>query len=119
MPVGYHRDVSAASPPGSPTHIGSAGRSASRRLVTRGDEFVEIAEGPPLLPRFTPAGNFALCRCVEQNPAKGRLRSQSHSEDRVEAEAATVTVQRENEHQHKRNKYVKATRPCAVEAATD
>lgn len=48
-----------------PSHIGSAGRSASRRLVTRGDEFVEIAEGPPLLPRFTPAGNFALCRCVE------------------------------------------------------
>jgi hypothetical protein len=45
--------------------IGSAGRSASRRLVTRGDEFVEIAEGPPLLPRFTPAGNFALCRCVQ------------------------------------------------------
>jgi hypothetical protein len=48
-----------------PSHIGSAGRSASRRLVTRGDEFVEIAEGPPLLPRFTPAGNFALCRWVE------------------------------------------------------
>ena len=48
-----------------PSHIGSAGRSASRRLATRGDEFVEIAEGPPLLPRFTPAGNFALCRCVQ------------------------------------------------------
>jgi hypothetical protein len=48
-----------------PSHIGSAGRSASRRLATRGDEFVEIAEGPPLLPRFTPAGNFGLCRCVQ------------------------------------------------------
>ena len=32
MPVSYYRDVSAASPPGPPTHIGSAGRSASRRL---------------------------------------------------------------------------------------
>ena len=51
---------------------GSARRTSDPRAaprpggsVTRGDEFVEIAEGPPLLPRFTPAGNFALCRCVE------------------------------------------------------
>src|SRR5258705_456163 len=50
-------------------------------------------------PRFTPAGNFALCRWVEQEPAVACLRSRSHNDDRVKAGATTVAVQRENEHQ--------------------
>jgi hypothetical protein len=53
----------------------------------------QVAGGPPLVPRFTPAGNFALHRRVEQDPARCRLRFRSHSDDRAEAEAATVAVQ--------------------------
>jgi hypothetical protein len=94
--------------------ISPAGHSASRRFGARRDEFDEIAEGPPLLPRFTPAGNFALRRCVEQDPAKGRLWFRSRSDDRVETEAATVAVQRQNEHQHEKEKYVQGHSPRAL-----
>ena len=79
-------------------HIGSKGRSGSRRLGDSQRRVCQVAGGPPLVPRFTPAGNFALHRRVEQDPARGRLRFRSHSDDRAEAEAATVVVQRENEH---------------------
>jgi hypothetical protein len=76
-----------------PAHIGSAGRSGSRRLGDSQRRVCQVAGGPPLVPRFTPADNFALHRRVEQDPARGRLRFRSHSDDRAEAEAATVAVQ--------------------------
>ena len=62
MPVGYYRDVSAASPPGPPTHIGSAGRSASRRL---GDSPRRVCLGlgrewSAARPAVHPGGQFRL-----------------------------------------------------------
>ena len=74
-------------------HIGSKGRSGSRRLGDSQRRVCQVAGGPPLVPRFTPAGNFALHRRVEQDPARGRLRFRSHSDDRAEFEAASVAVQ--------------------------
>jgi hypothetical protein len=65
-------------------------------------------------PRFTPAGNFALCRWVEQEPAVACLRSRSHNDDRVKAGATTAAVQRENEHQHEKEKI--CPRPLARRA---
>ena len=92
MPVPLHRRRIR------PAHIGSAGRSGSRRLGDSQRRVCQVSGGPPLVPRFTPAGNFASHRRVEQDPARGRLRFRSHSDDRAEAEPATVAVQRENEH---------------------
>jgi hypothetical protein len=96
-----------------PAHIGSAGRSGSRRLGDSRRRVCQVAGGSPLVPRFTPAGNFALRR-VEQDPARGRLRFRSQNDDRAEAEAATVAVQRENEHQHEKEKYVQGHSPGAL-----
>jgi hypothetical protein len=113
MPVGYHRNVLAASPTGSlaPSHP-----QATRRPGGSGPAETSLTRSRrvPLLPRFTLAGNFALRRCVEQDPAKGRLWFRSRSDDRVETEAATVAVQRQNEHQHEKEKYVQGHSPRAL-----
>lgn len=47
-----------------PAHIGSAGRSGSRRLGDSRRRVCQVAGGSPLVPRFIPAGNFALHRVL-------------------------------------------------------
>ena len=114
MPVGYYRDVPAASPtdpPGAHRIRGPLGVQAPRG--TRRDEFVR-SRAVRRSCLVQPGGQFALHRRGEQDPARGRLRSRSHSNDRAEAEAATVAVQRQNEHQHEKEKYVQGHSPRAL-----
>ena len=50
MPVGYYRDVSAASLPGSPSHIGSAGLGVqAARLLAETSLSRRGRGGPPLV----------------------------------------------------------------------
>jgi hypothetical protein len=113
MPVGYHRNVPAASPTGPPDAqriCGPLGIQAARRFQKR---VCLRRRRSAAFASLHPVGKFALRRCVEQEPAVARLRSRSHNDDRVKAGAATVAVQRENEHQHEKEKYVQGHSPGA------
>jgi hypothetical protein len=93
MLVGYHRNVSAASPagpPGAHRTRGPLGVQAARAV--KGTS-LRSSRSARSLPRFTPADNFRSRRRVEQGSTKGGLWSRSHDDDRVEAKAATKAVQ--------------------------
>jgi len=93
MPVGYYRDVPAASPtdpPGAHRIRGPLGVQAPRGLAE-----TSLSDRGRSAARASvhPGGQFRLTSSLEQDPARGRLRFRSHSDDRAEAEAATVAVQ--------------------------
>jgi hypothetical protein len=93
MLVGYHRNVSAASPAGAPSAHrtrGPLGVQAARALI--GTSLSRLQSAAPCLGSPS-ADNFRSRRRVEQGSTKGHLWSRSHDDNRVEAEAATKAVQ--------------------------
>jgi hypothetical protein len=92
MLVGYHSNVSAASPAGAPgAHRtrGPLGVQAARALI--GTSLSRLQSAAPCL--GSPRRIISAHRRVEQGSTKGRLPSRSHDDDRVEAEAVTKAVQ--------------------------
>jgi hypothetical protein len=82
MLVGYHRNVSTASP-GVRRAFDARGTRRPGGSRPRRDEFVCLGgDRAALVPRFTPVGNFASRRSAEQNSAERRPRSRSRDDNR-------------------------------------
>ena len=115
MPVGYHRNVPAASPTGPPD---------AHRI--HGPLGIEVARGLAETSLFRSWAVRRFCfassrraispyvACVEQEPAVGRLRSRSHNDDRVKAEAAAVAVSAKMSISTRRKEYVQGHSPGAL-----
>jgi hypothetical protein len=116
MPVGYHRNVLAASPTGS--HAPFDPRAARR---PGGSGLAETSLTRSRRVRRScldsPQRAISPCVCVEKDPAKGRLRCRSRSDDRVETEAATLGCSAKMRISTRRKKCARPLARCAVAVA--